>query len=102
MSNQRNIENGNILYLIILYLSENISSISSKKQKIKNKKPKKKWMKQMYNRNILISYDFKFIRIKKNNKGRNTWKYIEHSILKAFLQRFIIRHFSRRNLSPAW
>lgn len=42
MSNQRNIENGNILYLIILYLSENISSISSKKQKIKNKKPKKK------------------------------------------------------------
>lgn len=29
-------------------------------------------MKQMYNRNILISYDFKFIRIKKNNKGRNT------------------------------
>lgn len=45
MSNQRNIENGNILYLIILYLSENISSISSKKQKIKNKKPKKKWMK---------------------------------------------------------
>lgn len=29
-------------------------------------------MKQMYNRNILISYDFKFIRIKKNNKVRNT------------------------------
>lgn len=27
----------------------------------------------IYNRNILISYDFKFIRIKKkNNKGRNT------------------------------
>lgn len=64
MSNQRNIENGNILYLIILYLSENISSISSKKKKIK-KINKKKWMKQMYNRNILISYDFKFIRIKK-------------------------------------
>lgn len=62
MSNQRNIENGNILYLIILYLSENISSISSKKIKKINKK---KWMKQMYNRNILISYDFKFIRIKK-------------------------------------
>lgn len=38
MSNQRNIENGHILYLIILFLSENISSISSKKQKIKNKK----------------------------------------------------------------
>lgn len=61
MSNQRNIENGNILYLIILYLSENISYISSQKKK----KKKKKWMKQMYNRNILISYDFKFIRIKK-------------------------------------
>lgn len=61
MSNQRNIENGNSLYLIILYLSENISSISSKIKKIN----KKKWMKQMYNRNILISYDFKFIRIKK-------------------------------------
>lgn len=26
----------------------------------------------IYNRNILISYDFKFIRIKKNNKVRNT------------------------------
>lgn len=41
MSYQRNIENGNILYLIILFLSENISSISSKKQKIKNKKTQK-------------------------------------------------------------
>lgn len=38
MSNQRNIENGNILYLIILYLSENISSISSKKKKNKKNK----------------------------------------------------------------
>lgn len=40
MSNQRNIENGNILYLIILYLSENISSISSPPKK-KEKKRKK-------------------------------------------------------------
>lgn len=60
----------------------------------------------MYNEKITISYDFKYNQIKKiilfHFKGywAYTWKHIEHSILKSLLRKFIIRHFSRRNLSP--